>query len=178
MRCDVDRLLTKTAAAQAAFGRARDLDTIPLRTDSRLNEIIRTVAESTAVKWIDGAQAMAGAARDGIPGAEFFYEHVHLTPEGNYALARFFADALVRRSEPLQRTKDARPPKVRLHRSTLSSIGASEGGQVKVKQGRGEAVLTAVVDPQVPPGVVRIAAAHASTCNLEGMTGPVSLEKV
>jgi NADH-quinone oxidoreductase subunit G len=90
----------------------------------------------------------------------------------------YFADALVRRSGPLQRTKDARPPKVRLHRSTLSSIGASEGGQVKVKQGRGEAVLTAVVDPQVPPGVVRIAAAHASTCNLEGMTGPVSLEKV
>jgi NADH-quinone oxidoreductase subunit G len=90
----------------------------------------------------------------------------------------YFADALVRRSGPLQRTKDARPPKVRLHRSTLSSIGASEGGQVKVKQGRGEAVLTAIVDSQVPPGVVRIAAAHASTCNLEGMTGPVSLEKV
>ena len=59
----------------------------------------------------------------------------------------------------------------------LSSIGVTEGGQVKVKQGGGEAVLTAVVDPRVPPGVVRIAAAHASTCGLEGMSGPVSLEK-
>jgi NADH-quinone oxidoreductase subunit G len=84
----------------------------------------------------------------------------------------------VRRSGPLQRTKDAQPPKARMHRSTLSSLGVSEGGQVKVKQGRGEAVLTAIVDSQVPPGVVRIAAAHPSTCNLEGMTGPVSLEKV
>jgi NADH-quinone oxidoreductase subunit G len=90
----------------------------------------------------------------------------------------YFADALVRRSEPLQRTKDAQPPKARMHRVTLSSVGVAEGAQVKVKQGRGEAVLTAVVDAGVPPGVVRIAAAHASTCNLEGLSGPVSLEKV
>jgi hypothetical protein len=41
----------------------------------------------------------------------------------------------VRRSGPLQRTKDAQPPKARMHRSTLSSLGVSEGGQVKVKQG-------------------------------------------
>jgi NADH-quinone oxidoreductase subunit G len=90
----------------------------------------------------------------------------------------YFADPLVRRSGPLQRTKDAQPPKARLHRVTLSSVGVAEGAQVKVKQGKGEAVLTAVVDPGVPPGVVRIAAAHASTCNLEGLSGPVSLEKV
>jgi NADH-quinone oxidoreductase subunit G len=89
----------------------------------------------------------------------------------------YFADPLVRRSGPLQRTKDAQPPKARMHRSTLSSLGVSEGGQVKVKQGKGEAILAAVVDPGVPPGVVRIAAAHASTCNLEGLSGPVGLEK-
>jgi len=89
----------------------------------------------------------------------------------------YFADALVRRSLPLQLTKDAQPPKARMHRSTLSSLGVAEGSQVKVKQGAGEAVLTAVVDPGVPPGVVRIAAAHASTCSLEGLSGPVSLEK-
>jgi hypothetical protein len=34
-----------------------------------------------------------------------------------------------------------------------------------------------VVDAGVPPGVVRVAAAHASTSNLEGLSGPVSLEK-
>jgi len=56
-------------------------------------------------------------------------------------------------------------------------LGIAEGAQIKVKQGRGEAVLAAVVDPGVPPGVVRIAAGHASTCNLEGMTGPVIVER-
>jgi len=89
----------------------------------------------------------------------------------------YFADPLVRRAPSLQRTADARPPKARMHRSLLETLGIAEGGQVKVRQGGGEAVLTAVVDPAVPPGVVRIAAAHASTCGLEGLSGPVALEK-
>ena len=89
----------------------------------------------------------------------------------------YFADALVRRAESLQLTADARAPKARLHRSLLDKLGIAEGAQVKVTQGRGEAVLAAVVDAGVPPGVVRIAAAHASTCGLEGLSGPVQVEK-
>src|SRR5690349_2747568 len=89
----------------------------------------------------------------------------------------YFADPLVRRSPPLQLTADARPPKARMHRSTLATIGVNDGGQVKVKQGAGEAVLTAVVDTAVPPGVVRIAAAHPSTCGLDGLSGPVTVER-
>ena len=64
-----------------------------------------------------------------------------------------------------------------MHRSLLEKLGLAEGSQVKVKQGRGEAVLAADVDAAVPPGVVRIAAAHASTCGLEGLSGPVTVEK-
>ena len=89
----------------------------------------------------------------------------------------YFADPLVRRAPSLQLTADARPPKARMHRSLLETLGVAEGGQVKVRQGRGEAVLTAVVDAAVPPGVVRIATAHASTCGLEGLSGPVTAEK-
>ena len=89
----------------------------------------------------------------------------------------YFADPLVRRSPPLQLTADARPPKARMHRSLFDMLGLAEGGQVKVKQGFGEAVLTAVVSPAVPPGVVHVSAAHASTCGLEGLSGPVSVER-
>jgi len=38
-------------------------------------------------------------------------------------------------------------------------------------------VLATQVDTGVPPGVVRIAAAHPSTCGLEGLSGPVTVEK-
>jgi NADH-quinone oxidoreductase subunit G len=89
----------------------------------------------------------------------------------------YFADALVRRAPSLQRTVDAKAPRARMHRSLFETLGLAAGGQVKVTQGQGEAVLTAMVDAAVPPGVVRIAAAHASTCGLAGLSGPVSVER-
>jgi NADH-quinone oxidoreductase subunit G len=89
----------------------------------------------------------------------------------------YFTDAIVRRAPSLQRTADARAPRARMHRSLFESLRLAEGAQVKVKQGRGEAVLSAVIDAGIPPGVVAVAAAHPSTCHLEGMTGPVTVER-
>ena len=89
----------------------------------------------------------------------------------------YFSDAIVRRAASLQQTADARAPRARMHRSLYDSLKLGDGAQVKVKQGRGEAVLSAVVDPAVPPGVVAVSAAHPSTCHLEGMTGAVSVER-
>jgi len=88
----------------------------------------------------------------------------------------YFADPLVRRAPSLQVTADARPPRARMNAITLQQIGISEGATLKVRQGRGEAVLTAIMDAAVPAGVVRIAAAHASTCGLEGLSGPIIVE--
>ncbi len=34
-----------------------------------------------------------------------------------------------------------------------------------------------IVDPAVPAGVIRIAAAHPSTCGLEGLSGPITVER-
>ena len=88
-----------------------------------------------------------------------------------------FADPLARRAPSLQQTADARPPKARMNALTLAQLGTTEGVQVKVTQGRGEAVLTTEIDAAVPAGVVRIAAAHASTCALDGLSGPIVVER-
>ncbi|MGE3311395.1 MAG: tetratricopeptide repeat protein [Limisphaerales bacterium] len=77
-----------------AFGRARDLDTIPLRTDSRLNGITRRVAAARGCVLVDAEAGLARIANRGVPGREFFYEHVHLTPEGNHRLAELFGEGL------------------------------------------------------------------------------------
>ena len=79
--------LKDAGAAQKEFAAARDLDALRFRCDSRLNDIIRQQAAG-GVALADGEQALAAASPDGIPGAESFYEHVHLTFQGNYALAR------------------------------------------------------------------------------------------
>jgi len=89
----------------------------------------------------------------------------------------YFSDPLVRRSPPLQATRDARPPKARANASTLLSFGVSEGDKVRVKQGDASALLDVVVDDGVADGVVQVSAAHESTATLGAMFGPITLER-
>jgi tetratricopeptide (TPR) repeat protein len=83
--------LNDAAKAQTELVAARDLDALRFRCDRRLNEIIRQQAESK-VALADGERALAAASSDGMPGGELFYEHVHLTFQGNYVLARAIAE--------------------------------------------------------------------------------------
>jgi tetratricopeptide (TPR) repeat protein len=75
-------------AAREHFLRARDLDTLRFRADSKINDINRSVAASTRVAVVDAEKTLSDAAADGIIGSDLIYEHVHMTPEGNYLLSR------------------------------------------------------------------------------------------
>jgi len=75
--------------AKEHFLRARDLDALRFRADSKINDINRAVAASTSgVELVDTDAIFAKESPDGIVGSELVYEHVHMTPEGNYLLAR------------------------------------------------------------------------------------------
>ena len=89
----------------------------------------------------------------------------------------YFADALVRRAESLQRSSDAVAPTARMSAATLVQTGISDGSPVRVKQGTGEALLSVIVDESVPPGCIRVSAAHASTALLGDMFGPINVER-
>ncbi len=91
--------------ARGALQSARDYDVLAVRADSRINEIIRSVAGEDGVGGglVDVVEVMA---REGVPGSEWFYEHVHLTPEGNYRLARLIAEHI----DPLLPVTGARIP--------------------------------------------------------------------
>ncbi len=76
-------------SARPHFLRARDLDTLRFRADSRINEINRSVAASVSgVRVVDAEKILSDASSDGIIGSDQIYEHVHMTPQGNYLLAR------------------------------------------------------------------------------------------
>jgi len=86
--------LTNAPAARAQFLQAADHDALPFRADSHINDTIRAAAGRFAgesVVLCDAAEALSVASPHGIPGDEFFYEHVHLNPDGNYALALAWA---------------------------------------------------------------------------------------
>ena len=83
--------------AKTSFARARDLDTLRFRADSRINAAIRTVAErqkSKDVYLVDSARTFEQYSPHGICGSELFYEHVHLNFAGNYILAKTIFEQL------------------------------------------------------------------------------------
>jgi NADH-quinone oxidoreductase subunit G len=86
----------------------------------------------------------------------------------------YFADPLVRRSPPLQKTKESRPPRARMNSRLLEKLGIAAGQPVLVNGAK----LEAAADDTVADGCVRVAAAHASTVAVGPMFGGVTLEKV
>lgn len=92
-RCDL--ALTNHDQARRDFELARDYDALDFRADTRINSAIKEAASRHAgqeVHLLDAASALAESSPDGIPGLEFFYEHVHLNFAGNYLLALNFAE--------------------------------------------------------------------------------------
>ena len=86
--------LHETDEALKQFTAARDFDALRFRCDTRLNEIIRQTGANRAndrILLADPERAFAEASSDGLPGADLFYEHVHLTFQGNYLLASVLA---------------------------------------------------------------------------------------
>jgi NADH-quinone oxidoreductase subunit G len=89
----------------------------------------------------------------------------------------YAVDPIVRRSEPLQKTRDARPAKAAANARTLAKLGLREGDKARVRQNDASALLECVLDERLADNVVRVPAGHASTSTLGAMFGPISLEK-
>jgi NADH-quinone oxidoreductase subunit G len=99
-------------------------------------------------------------------------------PEGIQRIADvpiYFADPLVRRSPPLQKTRDARPPRAWMNSRLLARLNVAAGQPVLVN---GAVKLMAALDERLPDECVRIAAGHPSTAAVGPMFGPVSLARV
>jgi NADH-quinone oxidoreductase subunit G len=89
----------------------------------------------------------------------------------------YFTDAIVRRSEPLQQTSDAKAPCAWLSTALAQELGVVADAPVKVTQGQGSAILAAAIDATLPANVVRVSAAHELTKTLGPMFGPVTVER-
>lgn len=85
--------LQKGDSVEAArrYARARDLDVLRFRADDSINAIIRSVAaipgERRRVAFCDAKASFDRASPGRIAGQEMFFEHVHMTFDGNHVLA-------------------------------------------------------------------------------------------
>jgi len=86
----------------------------------------------------------------------------------------YFTDPLVRRSPPLQKTRDARAPRAWMNSRLMTKLGVAAGQQVLVN----DAVrLGAALDDKLPDECVRIAAGHPATASVGGMFGALTVER-
>ncbi|HUF81831.1 MAG TPA: NADH-quinone oxidoreductase subunit NuoG [Burkholderiales bacterium] len=90
----------------------------------------------------------------------------------------YAADAIVRRAPSLQRTRDGAPPVAWMSRALYERLGLRNGDSVRVRQGRGEAVLAAGLDDKLPADCIRVPAARPETSALGPMFGAVTAERV
>ncbi|HSF22202.1 MAG TPA: NADH-quinone oxidoreductase subunit NuoG [Burkholderiales bacterium] len=99
------------------------------------------------------------------------------TPQGIQRIADvpiYFADPLVRRSPPLQKTRDARPPRAWMNSRLLAKVGVAAGQPVLVN---GAAKLMAALDERLPDDCARIAAGHPTTAGVGPMFGSLELAR-
>ena len=88
----------------------------------------------------------------------------------------YSTDAIVRRAESLQLTADARAPQAWISQTDASKLGIAEGDMVRLSK-TGSTLIPVGIDKFLPDNVVRIAAGHTLTANLDGMFGAIKLER-
>jgi len=83
--------------ARPRFVRALEMDSTLVRANSHINGVLREVAaerEGQPVYLVDTAKRIEELSPHGIPGDEFFTDHVHFTFDGNWRLAGAVFEAL------------------------------------------------------------------------------------
>jgi len=91
----------------------------------------------------------------------------------------YAADALVRRAPSLQKSVDAKNAKFAYVAADLfAQLALVEGGDIKISQQEGVAVMVVKRDTKLPAGCIRIAAALPETARLGGMFDAITIEKV
>lgn len=83
-------------AARAAYVRAKELDVCPLRIQEPMNAIVEQVAHDTDTPLVDIKALFDRISRNGIPGGDWFADHVHPTIPGYQCVADEIANELAR----------------------------------------------------------------------------------
>ena len=85
----------RPAEAREQFLRAKDEDVCPLRMIEPLHDALHAVAESSDTPLVDVRRDFESRATDGIPGDQFFLDHIHPSINNHQAIAGLLLDHFV-----------------------------------------------------------------------------------
>jgi len=83
------------------YQRARDLDALRFRTDSRFNDLIRSMAHREGCQVADIELCFKAASPDSLIGLNLISEHLHPTARGQFLMAAEYARILQQRGLPV-----------------------------------------------------------------------------
>jgi Flp pilus assembly protein TadD len=83
--------------ARAEFKHSRDEDVCPLRALTPIRKIVTDVAQTENTGFVDYVGIIKEHSTDGIPGSEYFLDHVHPTIEGNRLLALSIIEEMLKK---------------------------------------------------------------------------------
>jgi len=86
-------------------------------------------------------------------------------------------DSVVRRSSPLQKTKQVAEPLAGMNAKLMAELGVQEGDLVVVKQGIGSAKLRVNLDAGLAKGTVRVPTGYDVTASLGELMGEIEVTK-
>lgn len=89
----LDRL-GRSAEALSYFQQAKDDDICPLRIISPVEQSLLRIAATTSTPLVDAASLLAARSPDGIPGNDWYVDHVHPTIGGHQLIARALAEQM------------------------------------------------------------------------------------
>jgi len=81
--------------AELSFERARDLDILPIRAPSGINQTIRSVARETGTTLVDFETVFRSYDPESVVGKPVIYEHLHPTILGDYLIASRLTDVIL-----------------------------------------------------------------------------------
>lgn len=84
------------AEARAEYVQAKELDVCPLRILEPMNDIVSQIGQESSTPVVDMRALFDRLSRNGIPGYDWFADHVHPTIPGYQRMADELADELVR----------------------------------------------------------------------------------
>lgn len=88
--------LKQFSSARAEYALAKDKDVCPLRILESMNDVVLSVAEDTDATVVDVKALFDRLSRNGIPGSDWFVDHVHPTILGYQRIADELAYKMIR----------------------------------------------------------------------------------
>jgi tetratricopeptide (TPR) repeat protein len=111
--------------ARRMYRKAKNDDVCPLRILDGMCDILTRIAEDTNTPLVDARTLFISRSSDGIPGSDWYTDHVHPTIYGHQQIAQAVVDTMQREGWPVPMTRWSPGTRRAIRASHLRKLGSA-----------------------------------------------------